>query len=70
MYVIDIFRKRLDGFCYLSFVHSTHTVLYVRRRISPEATCFKNRTMINSVPNIYASYKNKLVFFVNSNKRN
>lgn len=31
---------------------------------------FKNRTMINSVSNVYASDKNKLVFLYNSNKTN
>lgn len=44
------------------FILSVHTVLAVRSSISPEATCFKNRTMINSVPNVYASDKNKVVF--------
>lgn len=43
---------------------------YVRNSISPEAACFKNRTMINSVPNVYASDRNKLVFLYNSNKTN
>lgn len=53
----------MDSVIFL-FILSTHTVLavYVRSCISPEATCFKNRTMINSVPNVYASDKNKLVF--------
>jgi len=59
----------MDSVIFL-FMLSTHAVLavYVRSIISPEATWFKNRTMINSVPNVYASYKNKLVFFLNSNK--
>lgn len=35
---------------------------YVRSCISPEATHFKHRALINSVPNVYAWGKNKLVF--------
>lgn len=53
----------MDSIIFL-FILFMHTVC-VRSSISPEATCFKNRTMINSVPNVYASDKNKLVCFLN-----
>lgn len=54
------------------FIHFICIVLAacVRSSISPEATCFKNRTMINSVPNVYAPDKNKLVFLYSSNTTN